>query len=44
MKFISFNLDHSEKFGIIENNLITDLTGKIDEALSLKELIKKMKE
>ena len=40
MKFISFNHDNSEKFGIIENNLITDLTGKIDGALSLKELIK----
>ena len=39
MKFISFNHDNSEKFGIIENNLITDLTGKIDRALSLKELI-----
>ena len=40
MKFISFNHNNSEKFGIIENNLITDLTGKIDGALSLKELIK----
>ena len=40
MKFISFNHDNSEKFGIIENNLITDLTGKIDGASSLKELIK----
>ena len=36
MKFISFNHDNSEKFGIIENNLITDLTGKIEGALSLK--------
>ena len=40
MKFISFNHDNSEKFGIIENNLITDLTGKIGGASSLKELIK----
>ena len=40
MKFISFNHDNSEKFGIIENNLITDLTGKINGASSLKELIK----
>ena len=36
MKFISFNHDNSYKFGIIEYNLITDLTGKIDGALSLK--------
>ena len=40
MKFISFNHNNIEKFGIIENNLITDLTGKIDGASSLKELIK----
>ena len=40
MKFISFNHDNSEKFGIIENNLITDLTGKIGAASNLKELIK----
>ena len=42
MKFISFNHDNSEKFGIIENNLITDLTGKIDGASSLKDMGKIM--
>ena len=40
MKFISFNHNNTEKFGIIENDLITDLTGKISDAKSLKELIK----
>ena len=40
MKFISFNHNNTEKFGIIENNVITDLTGKISDAKSLKELIK----
>ena len=40
MKFISFKHDNIEKFGIIENNLITDLTGKIGAASNLKELIK----
>ena len=40
MKFVSYKHDNVEKFGIIENNLITDLTGKIGGASNLKELIK----
>ena len=40
MKFVSFKHNNVEKFGIIENNLITDLTGKIGGASNLKELIK----
>ena len=40
MKFVSFKHNNVEKFGIIENNLITDLTGKISGASNLKELIK----
>ena len=40
MKFISFHQNNIEKFGIIKNNLITDLTGKISGASNLRELIK----
>ena len=43
MKFISFTHDNTEKFGVIENNLITDLTGKISGTVNLKELIKENK-
>ena len=39
MKFISFLLNKEAKFGIINNETITDLTGKISGANSLKALI-----
>ena len=41
MKFISFALNKEEKFGIINNESITDLTGKISGADTLKALIEK---
>ena len=39
MKFISYKLNSESKFGIIDNNLITDLTDKISESHTLKDLI-----
>ena len=39
MKFISYKYNSESKFGIIDNNLITDLTGKISGAETLKDLI-----
>ena len=39
MKFISYLHDGEHKFGILDSDLITDLTGKISGATSLKELI-----
>ena len=39
MKFISYLHNDENKFGILDNDLITDLTGKISGATSLKELI-----
>ena len=39
MKFISFRYEGAEKFGIINNDKITDLTGKIFNAKTLKDLI-----
>ena len=39
MKFISYKLNSEFKFGIIDNNLITDLTDKISGAHTLKDLI-----
>ena len=39
MKFISYSHDGEHKFGILDSDLITDLTGKISGANSLKELI-----
>ena len=41
MKFISYSHNDEHKFGILENDLITDLTGKISGATSLKDLILK---
>ena len=41
MKFISYSHKDEYKFGILDNNLITDLTGKISGATSLKDLILK---
>jgi len=41
MKFISYLHDSKPKFGILDNNLITDLTGKISGADTLKDLISK---
>tara|TARA_Y100001970_G_scaffold85540_1_gene107900 strand:- start:14520 stop:15371 length:852 start_codon:yes stop_codon:yes gene_type:complete len=41
MKFVSFLLNGESKFGIYDNKSITDLTGKIDGAVTLKELISK---
>ena len=41
MKFISYKHNSESKFGIIDNNLITDLTGKISGADTLKDLISK---
>ena len=41
MKFISYKHNSEPKFGIIDNNLITDLTGKISGADTLKDLISK---
>ena len=39
MKFVSFLLKGQAKFGISDGNNITDLTGKINGAQTLKELI-----
>ena len=39
MKFISYSHNGEHKFGILDSDLITDLTGKISGATSLKELI-----
>ena len=39
MKFISYLHNNEPKFGILNNDLITDLTGKISGATSLKDLI-----
>ena len=39
MKFISYKHNSESKFGIIDNNLITDLTDKISGAHTLKDLI-----
>ena len=39
MKFVSFLLKGQAKFGITDGNNITDLTGKIKGAQTLKELI-----
>ena len=39
MKFISYSHNDEHKFGILDNDLITDVTGKISGATSLKELI-----
>ena len=41
MKFISYLHNDEDKFGILDNDLITDLTGKISGATSLKDLILK---
>ncbi len=41
MKFISYSHKDDHKFGILDNDLITDLTGKISGATSLKDLILK---
>ena len=39
MNFISFLNNNEERFGIVLNNKVTDLTGKINNIKSLKELI-----
>ena len=39
MKFISYLHDAKAKFGILDNNHITDLTGKISGAENLKDLM-----
>ena len=39
MKFISFKHNKEEKFGILNNQIITDLTNKINGANTLKDLI-----
>ena len=39
MNFISFLNNNEESFGIVFNNKVTDLTGKINNIKSLKELI-----
>ena len=41
MKFISFLHDNQAKFGIVNNQAITDLTDKIYGAKTLKNLIEK---
>ena len=41
MKFISFLHNKEAKYGVINDNLITDLTGKVLDAKTLKELIQK---
>lgn len=41
MKFISFNLNGSPSYGVTDETNITDLTGKILGARTLKELISK---
>ena len=39
MKFISFRHNDQNKFGIINNNKIIDLTGKVSNSNTLKDLI-----
>ena len=39
MNFISFLNNYEERFGIVFNNKVTDLTGQINNIKSLKELI-----
>ena len=39
MKFISFKHNKEAKFGILNNQLITDLTNKISGTNTLKDLI-----
>ena len=39
MKFISFKHHKEAKFGILNNQIITDLTNKIKGANTLKDLI-----
>ena len=41
MKFISYSHNGEHKFGILDKDLITDLTGKISGATTLKDLILK---
>ena len=41
MKFISFLHNKEAKYGVVNNKLITDLTGKVLKAKTLKELIQK---
>ncbi len=41
MKFISFLIDDESKFGIFDNENITDLTNKIKKTKTLKDLIAK---
>ena len=41
MKFISYSHNGEHKFGILDNDLITYLTGKISGATSWKDLILK---
>tara|TARA_B100000029_G_scaffold514438_1_gene617216 strand:+ start:311 stop:1162 length:852 start_codon:yes stop_codon:yes gene_type:complete len=41
MKFLSFLLNGNAKFGVLKDNYITDLTGKVSGANTLKELISK---
>ena len=41
MKFLSFLLNGKAKFGTYNKKYITDLTGKIKGALTLKDLISK---
>ena len=41
MKFISFNLQGSSRFGVTDENTITDLTDKVLGARTLKDLISK---
>ena len=41
MKFISFNLQGSPRFGVTDENTITDLTDKVLGARTLKDLISK---
>ena len=41
MKFLSFLLNKETKFGVYNDKFITDLTGKIKGASTLKDLIAK---
>ena len=40
MNYISFLINNEERFGIVSDNKVTDLTGQINNTNSLKELIK----
>ena len=40
MNYISFLMNNEERFGIVSDNKVTDLTGQINNTNSLKELIK----